>query len=387
MINTYMSDIDKNNLNTIAQGFAQLNDVLDILSNKPLTLDAIADRSISGDKIYAGKIAKFQSVGIKDDATQLIVQVDDDGITTDNIDVENIVGDTTVTGRLYMRRGAQVHGNMYVDGEMTVTKLNVNELISDVRQERNSPLTFTPDDNGSIIGKGLLFTGDNHTRQFVYQGNKFFSTETIDLHKDASFAIAGTSVLSNTALGTNIVNSSLRSVGTLSNLQTTGDLTIDQFVFWNTNTMRLGIGTDAANALVSIADSDSEFIIQPDTNSITVGAYTTTDLNIVTDNTTRIKITESGKIILGSNIESKTLVNGKFGVNITPGTDVDITTAGPVRIEGKKFEVGNSIPTSGTYRKGDIMWSDNPKPTGYVGWICIREGTPGTWKPFGQIAS
>ena len=52
-----MSDIDKNNLNTIAQGFAQLNDVLDILSNKPLTLDAIADRSISGDKIYAGKIA------------------------------------------------------------------------------------------------------------------------------------------------------------------------------------------------------------------------------------------------------------------------------------------------------------------------------------------
>jgi len=151
--------------------------------------------------------------------------------------------------------------------------------------------------------------------------------------------------------------------------------------------MRLGIGTDAANALVSIADSDSEFIIQPDTNSITVGAYTTTDLNIVTDNTTRIRISESGKIVLGSNIESKTVVNGKFGVNITPATDVDITTAGPVRIEGKKFEVGNSIPTDGAYRKGDIMWSDNPKPTGYVGWICIREGTPGTWKPFGQIAS
>jgi len=380
-----MSDIDKNNLNTIEQGFAQLNDVLRVLSNKPVTVDSLPDRSISGDKIYAGKIAKFQSIGIKDDATQLIVQVDDDGITTDNIDVENIVGETTVTGRLHMRQGAQVHGNIFVDGEMTVTKLHVNELISDVRQERNSPLTFTPDDNGSINGKGLLFIGDGHTRQFVYQGSKFFSTETIDLHKDSSFAIGGTSVLSQDTLGTNVLSSSLRKVGTLRDLKTTGSLDVDQFIFWDTNTMRLGIGTDAGNALVSIVDGDSEFIIQPDTNSVTMGSYTTTDLNIVTDNTTRLSISESGKITIGSNIESKTVVQGKLGVNITP--DCDVTTAGPVRFEGKKFEVGNDIPTTGSYRKGDIVWSDNPKPTGYVGWVCVREGTPGSWKPFGQIAS
>ena len=380
-----MSDIDKNNLNTIEQGFAQLNDVLRVLSNKPVTVDSLPDRSISGDKIYAGKIAKFQSIGIKDDATQLIVQVDDDGITTDNIDVENIVGETTVTGRLHMRQGAQVHGNIFVDGEMTVTKLHVNELISDVRQERNSPLTFTPDDNGSINGKGLLFIGDGHTRQFVYQGSKFFSTETIDLHKDSSFAIGGTSVLSQDTLGTNVLSSSLRKVGTLRDLKTTGSLDVDQFIFWDTNTMRLGIGTDTGNALVSIVDGDSEFIIQPDTNSVTIGSYTTTDLNIVTDNTTRLSISESGKITIGSNIESKTVVQGKLGVNITP--DCDVTIAGPVRFEGKKFEVGNDIPTTGSYRKGDIVWSDNPKPTGYVGWICVREGTPGSWKPFGQIAS
>ena len=380
-----MSNIDKNNLNTIEQGFAQLNDVLRVLSNKPVTVDSLPDRSISGDKIYAGKIAKFQSIGIKDDATQLIVQVDDDGITTDNIDVENIVGETTVTGRLHMRQGAQVHGNIFVDGEMTVTKLHVNELISDVRQERNSPLTFTPDDNGSINGKGLLFIGDGHTRQFVYQGSKFFSTETIDLHKDSSFAIGGTSVLSQDTLGTNVLSSSLRKVGTLRDLKTTGSLDVDQFIFWDTNTMRLGIGTDTGNALVSIVDGDSEFIIQPDTNSVTIGTYTTTDLNIVTDNTTRLSISESGKITIGSNIESKTVVQGKLGVNITP--DCDVTTAGPVRFEGKKFEVGNDIPTTGSYRKGDIVWSDNPKPTGYVGWICVREGTPGSWKPFGQIAS
>ena len=34
-----------------------------------------------------------------------------------------------------------------------------------------------------------------------------------------------------------------------------------------------------------------------------------------------------------------------------------------------------------------IVWNDDPKPTSYVGWVCVREGTPGEWKAFGQISS
>jgi hypothetical protein len=56
-------------------------------------------------------------------------------------------------------------------------------------------------------------------------------------------------------------------------------------------------------------------------------------------------------------------------------------------MQGKKFEVGTSTPTSGSYALGDVVWNSSPKPTGYVGWICIREGTPGEWKPFGQISA
>ena len=46
---------------------------------------------------------------------------------------------------------------------------------------------------------------------------------------------------------------------------------------------------------------------------------------------------------------------------------------------------GTKEPTSGSFRQGDIVWNENPIPTGYVGWICVRTGTPGEWKPFGQI--
>jgi len=51
----------------------------------------------------------------------------------------------------------------------------------------------------------------------------------------------------------------------------------------------------------------------------------------------------------------------------------------------KKFITGTSKPNAGTYRKGDICWNSDPEATAYIGWVCIKEGTPGEWLPFGQI--
>ena len=79
-------------------------------------------------------------------------------------------------------------------------------------------------------------------------------------------------------------------------------------------------------------------------------------------------------------------VHGKLGIGVNNiSSDVTFASVGPIKFENKKFQVGDDVPANGTYRKGDIVWNSNPKPTGYVGWVCIREGTPGEWKPFGQI--
>jgi hypothetical protein len=48
---------------------------------------------------------------------------------------------------------------------------------------------------------------------------------------------------------------------------------------------------------------------------------------------------------------------------------------------------GTSIPTNGTFSQGDIVYNTIAVPTGYIGWVCVRAGTPGEWKPFGQISS
>jgi len=41
---------------------------------------------------------------------------------------------------------------------------------------------------------------------------------------------------------------------------------------------------------------------------------------------------------------------------------------------------GDSEPTAGTYNKGDICFNSSPDSNDVLGWVCVSEGTPGTWE-------
>jgi hypothetical protein len=45
-----------------------------------------------------------------------------------------------------------------------------------------------------------------------------------------------------------------------------------------------------------------------------------------------------------------------------------------------------AAPTTGTWAVGDLMYNTVPTAGGYVGWVCVTAGTPGTWKTFGAIS-
>ncbi len=106
--------------------------------------------------------------------------------------------------------------------------------------------------------------------------------------------------------------------------------------------------------------------------------------SIVGDNDSRILVEADGTLrIAGSH---SALFEGKVGIGVSNVSEgVQLETTGAVKFQGKKFEVGNEEPTTGLYHKGDIVWNDDPKPAGVLGWICIRTGTPGEWRPFGNI--
>lgn len=46
-----------------------------------------------------------------------------------------------------------------------------------------------------------------------------------------------------------------------------------------------------------------------------------------------------------------------------------------------------AAPTTGTYLQGDIVYNTSPTASGFVGWVCVAGGTPGTWKTFGAISA
>jgi hypothetical protein len=45
-----------------------------------------------------------------------------------------------------------------------------------------------------------------------------------------------------------------------------------------------------------------------------------------------------------------------------------------------------AAPSSGTHVVGEIVFNADPVATGFIGWVCITAGTPGTWKSWGVIS-
>lgn len=366
-----MSKIDQK-LIEMRNGFDAVSQAVEAIANSKPQMPEILDRSLSGNKISGGRIAHFASAGIKDTAKDTVLTVNDDGISVATVRTKSIPNALTVGG------------DLTVDGTITATKLHVNELVADVRNERTTNLEFKAENN-SVSNKGIVWTGEGQTRQLTMQSDRLFSSQSIDIFKEKDYRIGNKVVLNATTLGQEIVNSSLRTVGTLNGLAVNGNVVVDNFVYYDSDTMRLGIGHDAPNGALSIGSLENEFVIDHDeVGDFKLGTWTTSELSIITDDTCRIHLGPTG----GVTLHDKVNVKGKLGINVNNfNDDADITTAGPIRMQGKKMQVGTSTPTEGSYRAGDVVWNSNPKPTGYVGWICVREGAPGEWKPFGQISA
>lgn len=358
----------------LRQSLENIASAIEAVDNKPPQAAVINDRSLSGNKIHGGIITRFASVGISDESSRRVVVVNDDGlkVSTANID--------TIAGPL------QVNGALNVQGEIFATRLHVDEVTADLRNERTAPLEFKAE-NGSVYNKGLLWSGAGPTKQFVIQGSpdRIWSSENIDLHQDRDYRIGNNTVISNSALGTGIVHSNLRRVGTLESLAVAGHFKVDEFLKYDADTQQLSLGAESPNGMLTMESWDHQFVIDPTLDrQWKLGTWTTSDLNIITDDTTRLTIAANGSIT----VKGKTNFERGVGIGVKNfADDADLTVAGAVRFEGRKFQVSSETPTSGQYRKGDTVWNSNPQPTGHIGWVCIREGTPGEWKPFGQISS
>jgi len=266
----------------------------------------------------------------------------------------------------------------------------LKEILAEKNQDTNivelSFLRF----NGDIEGKGLIWSGNGYTKQLVWNPNpeRFFSSETIDLAKDKYFSINGIKVISDTELGASITKSSLREVGKLKGLIVDGSLSVNQYLYYNSTSDRLGLGTEEPNAALSICDDGVEIVLGSKENIASIGSYNSVDLELVTDNTTRLTIGAGGNIDLGNrnNGPIKVSVHGSLGVNVgTIDPRSDLPVSGAIKFNDTLHLKGIAPPDGGNFKLGDIVWNSEPRQRSFIGWVCIQSGNPGVWAQFGEI--
>ena len=116
---------------------------------------------------------------------------------------------------------------------------------------------------GDINGKGILWNGQGHNKQFIFNSSpdRFFVSENIDLAKGKQLSINNIKVIDEKELGATVTKSSLREVGRLNGLIVDGGLSVNQYLVYDSVSDRLGLGTDQPKAAVNIVDQNVDIII------------------------------------------------------------------------------------------------------------------------------
>jgi len=224
-------------------------------------------------------------------------------------------------------------------------RLEVDELVTNSSKQYQGQVIFETTDTSSVYQKGMLWRHQGRVRHIVYAANpdRIYSSDVIDLAGTKWYSIDNAMVLSRTTLGQSVTESNLEQLGTLRNLTVSGQVSLHGPV----NIPNLSI-----NRLSTVSD-----------------------FSVTIDGDEEFKIIGNGDIVVG--------VESNHNRNITLHGNTNVI--GALKINNQRILTGETAPVIGTWKKGDICYNSNPEMESYVGWICVRDGEPGLWCPFGLI--
>lgn len=295
--------------------------------------------------------------------------------TYSNADL-NIITDNTA--RIVVKNNGDVifGNNLSKTANVTIHgTLKVESIVSDTRIDRYSSVEFKSTKDNSIYNKGLEWYGTGPTRYLVMASNpdRLWTSESLDLANGQSYYAGGKLVLSQTALGESVVSSNLVKLGNLESLKVIGPASFVDSVTAETISLKNAVFNDRLNNV----------------NISSTGISTSSNISVVVSQD-EVFYADSNQINVGNkdNVRRPVKVYGPLSVGVSnPDPEVDLTVKGNVSFASKKFITGNVAPTQGSYSKGDICWNNTPQTGSYIGWVCVTEGAPGIWMPFGLIAN
>lgn len=291
----------------------------------------------------------------------------DDKIVINKLALRYLEGPVTFSNTLDLQGAANVRDNLVVGGRIIADVIEVNQIIN--KSASGDGTAFVAQDEASLNGQGVTWNVGEEQSTLVYRpGGRLYTNLHLDLEAGRTYKIDNIEVLTSNSLGSGIVRSSLRQLGPLNNLNVVGNVEIGQFVYIDSDTGRVGFGTESPNGSFSIVDNGAEFLISsPITGTVNIGTYTNHDVAIVTDDTARITVKTGGDVHVGNanSRNAKLFVHGTIHAeNIVSETKVERTDSVKfLATDGNIYNVGLQWAGSGSPKKlilrgdPDRFWS------------------------------
>jgi hypothetical protein len=243
-----------------------------------------------------------------------LFNIEDDKVVINKLQLKYLEGTVLHAGHLEIAGGLHVQHNLRVVGTIIADTFNVKNLVTE-HGSLDSVGQWIYSTESELNGKGFSWAWGEGSSQLQYRtGQRLWATANLDLSSEYNYQIDNTPVLSLNKLGDTVVDSNLRSVGTLGDLAVSGDTSIGEFAFFDSGFSRLGIGTEEPNSSISIFDNNVEITIGSPANDIAnIGTWSCSDLALVTDNLARITIKNNGEV----HVASEANPNGVFKVHGT----------------------------------------------------------------------
>jgi hypothetical protein len=198
------------------------------------------------------------------------------------------------------------------DGKITVDTVEPTKTIS-----------FAGGSFAEVEGKGIKWFGGNKNKTLAFKQSKLWTDLSVNLADEQSYEIDNTPVLSFGELGPTVTKSNLKTVGTLKNLNVAGDTTLGEFAIFSADLNRLGINTEAPGAAIGIRENNVSIIIGSiKNNTASIGTVTNDSLEIITDNTARITVSNNGDVRVHGTIYAEEVITQRSSPLVWKETSV-----------------------------------------------------------------
>ena len=270
-----------------------------------------------------------------------------------------------INDNLEVSGNVQVDSNLVVQGTITTDTFNVKNLVT-ANGSLASVGQWLYANESDLVGKGFTWNYSTNDTQLSYRAGSILTTnaKAFDLSTGSAYTIDNIPVLTATSLGGQVTSSNLTKIGTLTSLKVSGDATISDFAYFNSDSNRFSLGTDEPHASFTILDNNVEIGIgSPAVNLGSIGTYSNHDLHIVTDNLPRITIKSGGNVNIGDPKNGGGVLNvygTLYATNVVTDYKVERTNPLNFKAAGDQSIYGLGLSWSGSGSTRQLIMMAGP---------------------------